>query len=55
MRDYKEKGKIGNITPRSSAHAQKIAIAIAMRQAGKSKPKRKGGKKYGTKKAKNKR
>lgn len=33
---YKEKGKIGNITPKSIAHAKKIAAAIAFKQARKS-------------------
>lgn len=37
---WKQKGKIGNIKPKSKKHAQKIAVAIAMRKAGLSKLKR---------------
>ena len=29
IRTYKKKGKIGNVTPKSMAHARKIALAIA--------------------------
>jgi hypothetical protein len=36
MHTYEEKGKIGNVKPRSKAHAQKIAVAIALQQARKS-------------------
>lgn len=33
MATYKTKGKIGNIKPKNKAHALKIAIAIAEKQA----------------------
>lgn len=33
---YEEKGKIGNVKPKSKKHAQKIAVAIALQQARKS-------------------
>ena len=33
---YKQKGKIGNVKPRSKEHARKISVAIAMKKAGKS-------------------
>jgi hypothetical protein len=35
---YKETGKIGNVTPRSMAHAQQIATAAANQKAGDAKP-----------------
>lgn len=35
---YKETGKIGNITPKSMAHAQQIATAAANQKAGDAKP-----------------
>src|SRR6266581_4309016 len=34
INSYKEKGKIGNITPKSAQHAREIANAIAYRQGG---------------------
>lgn len=35
MADYKHgDGKIGNVRPRNAKHAQKIAVAAAMRKAG---------------------
>ena len=37
MAAYRNKGKIGNTTPRSKSHAQKIAVAIAMRNKAASK------------------
>jgi hypothetical protein len=33
---YKNKGKIGNTTPRSLAHARRIAAAVAFSKAGRS-------------------
>jgi hypothetical protein len=33
---YGSKGKIGNVHPKSKKHAMKIATAIAMHKAGKS-------------------
>jgi hypothetical protein len=33
---YEEKGKIGNVKPRSKKHAQKIAVAIALQKARQS-------------------
>lgn len=39
MHSYEKDGKIGNTTPRDEKHALKIAKAIAMNKAGKSKHK----------------
>lgn len=37
MRDVKQgDGKIGNVKPRSLKHAQKIAVAVALKKAGKA-------------------
>jgi len=33
---YEGKGKIGNVKPKNKAHAQKIAVAIALQKARKS-------------------
>lgn len=44
MHDYERSGRIGNIHPKSRKHAQRIAIAIAMRMQREGK---KGGKKRG--------
>lgn len=38
IREYKDTGKIGNTEPDDMDHAQKIASAIAYKEAGKSKP-----------------
>lgn len=35
MRSYKAKGSIGNTSPKSTAKAQKIAVAAAYNKAGK--------------------
>jgi len=46
---YKRKGKIGNVKPRDKAHAQKIAVAIALqkaRQSGAKIPKKLRKKKF---------
>ena len=32
MRSWKKTGKIGNVTPRDSEHAQEVAAAIAYRK-----------------------
>ncbi len=37
LSSFKKKGRIGNVKPRSAAHARRIASAIALRKAGKSK------------------
>lgn len=37
MHSFKEKGKIGNITPKNPKHAQQISIAIAFSQQKKNK------------------
>ena len=37
VRSYEETGRIGNIRPKNKKHAVKIAVAAAMRKAGKSK------------------
>ncbi|HOM27150.1 MAG TPA: hypothetical protein PKV21_06555 [bacterium] len=36
IHSYEEKGKIGNVKPKSKKQAQKIAVAIALQQARKS-------------------
>lgn len=41
MKDFKKKGKIGTSTPKSKKKAQKQAIAIALKKAGKSRKKKK--------------
>ena len=43
MGAYKEKGKIGASRPASKKAAQKQAVAIALRSAGKSRTMKKGG------------
>ncbi len=43
LHSYHEKGKIGNVKPKSEAHARKIAAAAAYNKARESKkPKKKG-------------
>jgi hypothetical protein len=39
LRKFRKSGTIGNTRPRSPAHARRIAIAAAMRKAGKSRQK----------------
>lgn len=41
LRSHKRKGTIGNIKPRSKAHARRIAVAVAAKKAGRSKRRRK--------------
>lgn len=43
IKDFKKSGKIGNIKPRSLAHARRIAAAIAYRLARESRKKGKKG------------
>jgi len=44
---YKETGRIGNVTPKSMAHAQQIATAAANQNAGDAKPTKVGSFKKG--------
>lgn len=37
IRAFKRKGKIGNVKPKDKAHARRMAIAIALKKAGKAK------------------